>query len=180
VRKITPIAVVFLSVLILAQTVRTAKSSNNLSSPGGDAQRFAGAWRVVSVTDTRADGTEIPDLYLGAHPVGFLIYEATGIMCFGGMNSDRAKWADEAHGTRAELAAAADGYDSYCGPYEINEGRKTVTHHVRVGLVPNDVGTDLVRNYEFSGNRLKLSGTNALEPGFKFWTVTFERETGAR
>ena len=170
-RRTIPIALVLLSTVILSQTVRTTARSG----PGADAARVVGAWRVVAMTDTRPDGTEVADLYLGAHPVAFLIYEATGTMCFGGMNADRARWADEARGTRAELAAAAEGYDGYCGTFELNEGRKTVTHHVRVSLVPNDVGTDLVRNYEFSGNRLKLSGTNALEPGFKFWTVTFER-----
>jgi Lipocalin-like domain len=101
-------------------------------------------------------------------------------MCFGAMNPDRAKWADGSRGTPAEMAAAAEGYDTYCGTYEINEARKTVIHHVRVGLVPNDVGTDLVRKYEFSGNQLKLSGTNGLNPGLKSWTVTFEHATPTR
>jgi hypothetical protein len=72
VRRIIPIAFVLLSVLTTGQTVRTAKPSNL----GPDAQRFLGAWRVLSVTDTRPDGAEVPDLYLGAHPVGLLIYEA--------------------------------------------------------------------------------------------------------
>jgi hypothetical protein len=78
------------------------------------------------------------------------------------------------------MALATEGYDSYCGTYEIDEGQKTVTHHVRVALVPNDVSTDLIRKYEFSGNQLKLTGTNGLKPDFKFWTVTFERATPAR
>jgi hypothetical protein len=175
-RRTILIAFALLSILTLGQAVRSAKPSN----PGPDAQRFLGAWRVLSVTDTRSDGTEVPDLYLGAHPVGLLIYEATGYMCFGGMNPDRAKWADESSGTPVEMATAAEGYDSYSGTYEINEARKTVIHHVRVALVPNDVGTDLVRKYEFSGSQLKLSGTDGLKPGFKFWTVTFEHATPTR
>ena len=77
-RKTTPIGIVLLSVLTLSQTVRTAKPSNL----GPDAQRLLGAWRVLSVTDTRPDGTEVADLYLGAHPVGFAIYEAPEISCF--------------------------------------------------------------------------------------------------
>jgi hypothetical protein len=108
------------------------------------------------------------------------MYEATGHMCFGAMNPDRTNWADESSGTPAEMATATEGYDSYCGTYEISEGQKTVIHHVRVALVPNDVNTDLVRKYEFSGNQLKLNGTNGLKPAFKFWTVTFERATPAR
>jgi Lipocalin-like domain len=176
VRRAIPIAIVLLSVLTLSQTVRTARPSH----PGPDTQRFLGAWRVLSVTDTRPDGTEVPDLYLGAHPVGFIIYEAAGHMCFGAMNLDRAKWADESSGTPAEMASAAEGYDSYCGAYEINEGQKTVIHHVQIALVPNDVGADLLRKYEFSGDQLKLRGTNGLKPEFKFWTLTFERATPTR
>jgi hypothetical protein len=175
-RRTTPIAIVLLSVLTVSQTARTAKPPNL----GADAHHFVGAWRILSVTDTRPDGTEIPDLYLGPHPSGLLLYEATGYMCFGVMNADRNKWADQSNGTPAEMATAAEGYDSYCGTYEINEGRKTVVHHVRVALVPNDVGTDLVRKYEFSGNQLKFSGTDGLKPGFKSWTVTFEHTTPAR
>jgi hypothetical protein len=173
VRRLNSIAFVFLSVLTLGQTVRTAKPS----SPGRDAERFLGAWRVVSVTDTRPDGTEVPDLYLGAHPVGLIIYEATGYLCNGLMNPDRAKWVEGSSGTQVEMAKAAEGYDAYCATYEIDEGRKTVIHHLRVALVPNDVGADQIRTYEFSGNQLKLSGTEGLKPGFKFWTVTFERAT---
>jgi len=176
VRRTIPIAAGLLLVLTLGQTVRTARPAN----PGPDAQRFPGAWRVFSVTDTRLDGMVVPDLYLGAHPAGIFVYEATGYMCYGSMNRDRAKWVDESSGTPAELANAAEGYDSYCGTYDIDEGLKTVTHHVRVALVPNDVGTDLVRTYEFSGNQLRLSGTNGLKPSFKLWTVTLERATPAR
>jgi Lipocalin-like domain len=176
VRRTIPIAIVLLSILTLGQSVRTAKPSNL----GPDAQRFLGAWRVLSVTDTRPDGTEVPDLYLGVHPVGLLVYEATGYLCNGIMNPDRAKWVDGSSGTQVEMANAAEGYDTYCATYEIDEGRKKVIHHLRVALVPNDVGADLIRTYEFSGNHLRLSGTDGLKPGFKFWTVTFEHATPTR
>ena len=175
-RRSVPIVIAFLSVLTLSQTLRTSEPS----AGGADAQRFLGAWRVLSVTDTRPDGTSVPDLYLGPHPVGFIIYEASGHMCFGAMNPDRAKWVDESKGSAAEMATATEGYDSYCGAYEINQRQKTVTHHVRVALVPNDVQTDLVRKYEFSGNQLRLTGTNGLNAEFKFWTVTFEHAMPAR
>jgi hypothetical protein len=170
-RRALAIACMFLPVLALGQAVQIAKPSRQHL----DAQRFHGVWRVVAVTDTRPNGIEVPDLYLGSHAVGSILYEATGYMCFAAMNPDRSRWTDESNGKPAEMANAAEGYDSYCGTYEIDERRKTVTHHVRVALVPNDVGTDLVRKYEFSGKQLKLRGTNGLKPEFKFWTVTFER-----
>jgi hypothetical protein len=64
-RSASLIALAFLSAFALVQTARTDKRSN----PGPDAQRLQGVWRALSVTDTRPDGTEVPDLYLGPHPV---------------------------------------------------------------------------------------------------------------
>jgi hypothetical protein len=95
VRKSISAPIVLLALLTLGRTVRTAEPSN----PGADSQRFTGAWRVLSVTDTRPDGTVVPDLYLGPHPVGFILYEAAGHMCFAAMIPDRAKWTDELNGT---------------------------------------------------------------------------------
>jgi Lipocalin-like domain len=169
--RLAYLLVVLLSVHIQAQTATETKGSVAHS----ERTQFSGVWRVVSISDTRPDGAEVPDLYMGPNPIGFLIYDATGYMCAGVMNPSRAKWANESKGSKEELAAAAEGYDSYCGPYDVDEQQKRVVHHVRVGLVPNDVGVDLVRTYVFDGARLKLSGTDGLQPGFKFWTLTFER-----
>jgi hypothetical protein len=169
--RLAYLLVVLLSVHMQAQTAMETKRSPAHS----ERALFNGVWRAVSISDTRPDGTEVPDLYMGQNPIGFLIYDASGYMCAGMMNPSRAKWANELKGSKEELAAAAQGYDSYCGPYDVDEKQKRVVHHVRVGLVPNDVGVDLVRTYVFDGNRLKLSGTDGLQPGFKFWTFTFER-----
>jgi hypothetical protein len=136
---------------------------------------FIGVWRAVSISDTRSDGTEVPDLYLGAHPVGLVIYDGSGYMCTGSMNPDRAKWANPSKATREDLALAAEGYDTYCGTFDVDEQNQSIVHHVQVGLNPNDVGVDLLRTYVFDGKRVKLSGTDGLGPGFKFWTLTFER-----
>ena len=75
------------------------------------------------------------------------------------------------------IAAAADGYDSYCGTYLVDPDKKLIIHHVRLGLAPNTIGSDLLRSYVFDGERLKLSGTDGLLPGFKFWTYTFKKTT---
>jgi len=96
-------------------------------------------------------------------------------MCAAGMNPERPKWTNPAKPTRDELASAAGGYGSYCGTYEVDVQRKQVVHHVQVDLDPNEVGVDLVRTYVFEGTRLKLTGTEGLEPGFTSWTYTLER-----
>jgi Lipocalin-like domain len=159
---------IFVSLQVLCAARKTSSS---------EGQRFVGVWQSVSITDMRPDGTEVPDLYLGQHPTGMLIYDASGFMCGGNMNPDRRKWTDPSKATREELANAAEGYDSYCGTYTVDEERKRIIHHVRVSLDPNIVGLDLVRSYVFEGKRLKLSGTEGLLPGFKVWTFTFERPT---
>ena len=161
--------------LVIVLSLRSLCAAQTMSS--SDGQRFVGVWRSVSITDMRPDGTEVPDLYLGAHPTGLVIYDASGFMCAGNMNPDRKRWKDPSKGSREELAAAAEGYDSYCGTYSVDQERKIITHHVRVSLDPNIIGLDLVRSYVFDGERLKLSGTEGLLPGFKFWTFTFERAT---
>ena len=140
-----------------------------------DRERFVGVWRPTSITDTRPDGTEVPDLYLGQHPIGMLIYDASGFMCNGHMNPDRKKWTDPSKGTREELAAAAEGYDSYCGTFTVDQENKKVIHHVQISLDPNVIGVDLERTYAFDGERLKLSSTEGLLPGLKLWTITLER-----
>jgi hypothetical protein len=169
--RIACLLVALVTVQLQAQTAPERKDP----APHSERGLFSGVWRAVGISDFRPDGTEVPDLYMGPNPIGFLIYDASGYMCAGVMNPSRAHWANESKGTKEELAAAAESYDSYCGLYDVDEQQKKVVHHVRVGLVPNDVGVDRTRTYVFEGNRLKLSGTDGLPPGFKHWTFTFER-----
>ena len=111
--------VLLLAILLSLRALSTAQQTSS-----SERQRFIGVWQTVSITDTRPDGTEIPDLYLGPHPMGLLIYDASGFMCGGNMNPDRKKWADPSKATRDELATAADGYDSYCGTYLVDPDKR--------------------------------------------------------
>jgi hypothetical protein len=130
-------------------------------------QRFVGAWQAVSITDTRPDGTEVPDLYLGPHPTGLVIYDASGFMCAGSMNPERTKWADPSKAGREELAAAAEGYDSYCGIYDVDQTKKRIIHHVRVALDPIIIGADLARSYIFDGGTLKTERHRGIIAGIQ-------------
>ncbi len=73
------------------------------------------------------------------------------------MTANRPKFATEniLRGSTEEKAAAAGTYISYCGKYEILDGK--VIHHVEVSLFPNWVGVDQERFFEFQGDRLLLS-----------------------
>jgi hypothetical protein len=49
----------------------------------------------------------------------------------------------------------AHGYMAYFGKYSVDERARTVTHHRHGSVQPGDKG-DLVRGYEFAGDRLIL------------------------
>jgi Lipocalin-like domain len=51
-------------------------------------------------------------------------------------------------------------YIAYFGSYTIDEKAGTVTHHRQASIQPGDSG-DLVRKYEFVGDRLILRSSNS-------------------
>ena len=137
---------------LIVSAVSQGQTATTMKPPDQSAREpFIGVWKALSISDTRPDGTEVPDMYLGAQPTGLLIYDRSGFVCGGNMNADRPKWTDPSKPTRDELATAAEGYDSYCATYEVDAEHQRVTHHVRVDLNPNEVGVDLVRTYAFEG-----------------------------
>lgn len=117
---------------------------------------FTGAWRLVSVQEREPDGS-LTNPY-GEHPVGLLLYDETGRMSVQIMRSDRARlssndWDEIPAG---EIKSAVEGFTAFFGTYEINEAEAVIIHRVEGHLLPNSVGKDLRRSYEFSGNRLTL------------------------
>ena len=64
--------------------------------------------------------------------------------------------------TADEAKAALADYVAYFGTYSIDERASTVTHHRQAACSPAN-STDIVRSYEFAGDRLILRpvGTNA-------------------
>ena len=52
----------------------------------------------------------------------------------------------------ADLKAAFDGYTAYFGAYTFDTAAAQVTHHVEGSLLPNWIGKDLIRFYEFSAD----------------------------
>ena len=57
--------------------------------------------------------------------------------------------------TGDEAKAALDGHIAYFGKYSVDESARTVTHHRHGSVQPGDKG-DVVRGYEFAGDRLIL------------------------
>ena len=129
---------------------QTAKAKSAIAS------KFVGAWKLVAI-----EGQQVPK----RDWAGLLMYDATGHMAAQVIALDRPKFAstDRRQGTQEEIKAAFDGYAAYFGPYEVNEAVGVVIHHVKGGIVPNEVGSDNIRYYEFSGDRLTLIPTNIVD-----------------
>jgi lipocalin-like protein len=113
------------------------------------AQRLIGSWRYVGST---LDGKAQEER--GASPKGIIIYDGHGHMaCHVAPDRDVPRAGKEPTGEEA-IAALAD-HIAYFGTYSVDERVQTVTHHRQGSVQPGDVG-DVVRGYEFVGDRLIL------------------------
>ena len=122
-----------------------------------EADKFVGAWRLLSAEFRTADDTLIDSPY-GAEPQGMLIYDAYGSMSAQLANKDRVafKIADRLGGTADEAKAAFETYQAYFGSYKVDEKEHVVTHTVTQALLPNWVGTQQRRYYKFQDGKLIL------------------------
>ncbi len=112
-------------------------------------QRLIGSWRYVGST---LDGKSQPGR--GASPKGIIIYDAHGHMaCHVAPDREVTRAGKEPTGEEAK-AALAD-HIAYFGTYSVDELAHTVTHHRQGSVQPGDKG-DVVRGYEFVGDRLVL------------------------
>jgi hypothetical protein len=140
--------------------------------------KFIGAWKLVSFTKKSSAG-QISYPY-GPEALGYIIYAKEGVMSATIMRAGRQPlgmpWEELNKGKSLwsklknipailRYVNAAQNYLSYCGPYEIDD--KKVTHHVLVCLLPDWLGKDLVRYYEFAANFLILSALDAEGANFE-------------
>lgn len=63
------------------------------------------------------------------------------------------------------------GYEASYGSYTVDERAHTFTFHVEGALVRSLIGKDLLRAFEFSGNRMIVKSTRTDE----HWRVVWER-----
>ena len=119
---------------------------------------LAGTWKLISFHSKDSSGqTTYP---FGKDAQGRLIYEPDGRLAVQVMNPNRPRFAsdDPLVTSEAEVRAAFDGYTAYYGTYSVNPDEKTIVHHIEVALLPNWVGTDQRRHFEFDGKYLTLKG----------------------
>ncbi len=126
---------------------------NSATSPN-----LAGSWRLVSFhTEDPTGQTAYP---FGKYALGRLTYEPDGRMAVQLMDPRRPALTsgDPLVTSEAELRAAFGGYTAYYGSYSVDPARRTIVHHIEAALLPNWVGTDQERQFEFDGELLTLKG----------------------
>ena len=120
--------------------------------------RFIGVWKLVSCQLKAANG-DLSYPY-GEQPVGRITYDKAGRMSATLMRRGRpTTYTRESLGktTREDLAEVLKGFTAYFGTFNVDESTHTVIHHVEASIYPSNVGTDLKRTYEFTGNQLILT-----------------------
>lgn len=126
-------------------------------------EALVGTWRLVKVSNSKHDGA-VDDHSWGTAPTGLLIYTSEGTMAamisYGGRPPLSADRVAAPAGERAEAFAT---FFAYGGQYTVDANR--LIHHVALASVENWVGTDLVRTFALSGDRLTLRTPPVLVAG---------------
>src|SRR6202790_3969898 len=152
---------VLLFAIAVAVSGSTQQRNARTTSPNGISGRdeqLVGTWRLISRVVTLEDGTAVQDPGLGKTPAGYLIYDSSGHVEAQLMRLDRPMAID--CGTSgpdpSDNSQSVNGYDAYFGRYTIDETSHTVTHHLEGALAAADVGKNLVREFQVSGEKLTI------------------------
>ena len=125
-------------------------------------QDILGPWKLVSMKATNPEN----DVYypFGERPSGMIMYDASGYMSYTAMRAHRPKFAsgDLAGGTPEEVKAAFEGFDAYCGTYELNLEDRIITHRVETSRFPNWEGSKQVRYFQIAEKSIRCAHTRCL------------------
>jgi hypothetical protein len=135
-----------------------AAAQNLRATPDARAQ-FLGVWKLISY-ESKPSGGEVRQVY-GPNPIGRITYDKAGRMSAFLMRPGRKGPQSARNATVDELREVQSGFVAYFGTFDVDEASHTVVHHVVGALNPSWPGTDLKRNYEFSGDRLTLTAASA-------------------
>jgi hypothetical protein len=118
-----------------------------------------GTWKLLSREDVAADGQRRIDPILGADPVAYLIYDASGHFSAQFMKRDRASTqaaAPAGSPTGANNSHAVNGNDAYFGTYSVGADGM-VTQTLEGALSAVDVGKVVTRRFRIAGSELTIA-----------------------
>ena len=117
--------------------------------------RFAGTWKLISQEIRDGGGQNVPLTPNNAGRLGYIVYDPAGYMGVTIQSPGRRKFAGQ-QPTPEEARAATGSYTSYWGSFAVNEATSVVTHQTFGALSTAMSGTNQVRGFTISGNRLAL------------------------
>jgi Lipocalin-like domain len=129
--------------------------------------RLIGLWQLVGQYNIGKDGQQIP---VAERQRGRISWDRSGHVWVLLYNDGRKGPANTFTPTLEEYREMNSGLMTYYGNYDVDEAKQTVTHHLQAAANPSLIGTDLVRRFEFTGNRVAL-----IFPGEMQRHVVFER-----
>jgi len=123
-----------------------------------------GAWRLDSAVEVFDDGERRDEF--GPNPSGYLCYNAASIVSatLGDTARPATSAADPQSGSADDYEKMARHFIAYAGPFRVDVGNETVTHHVDVSLFPNWQGHDQVRRVTVDGGRLSITASDRTAP----------------
>lgn len=126
---------------------------------------FVGTWGLESFDATAPNGEALH--LFGKCVVGRITYHADGRMSVQIMSKDRAPFSNEdpRRAPVEEIAHAFATYLGYYGTYTVDLDAGEVIHHIEAASIPNWVGTDQLRRFEFGEGTLRLSTPPILMDG---------------
>jgi hypothetical protein len=124
-----------------------------------------GIWKLISFAIQGDDGTLTYPL--GKDVTGLAIIDAKGYFSAQLMDMKRPsfKSGDPRDGTPGEVKTAFENYVGYYGTFDLDETKGVIIFHVRGAWLPNWIGSDQIRYYTLSGNRMTITTAPVLFDG---------------
>jgi hypothetical protein len=153
-------AALTMSALLLAPLTSDAVAQQKLLK-----EQLVGDWTLVSVVNTRPDGTKF-DPFDGKAK-GMLFFASAGQFSWQVIRSDIPKFAsnNRLQGTADEFKAVAQGINSYFGLYSLDDSGKTLTQNVKISSFANFNNTDRKWTITLTGDELTLASQVAASGG---------------
>ncbi len=128
-------------------------------------EQLVGTWTLVSVVNTRPDGTKYDPT--GGKAAGMVMYDSTGHFSSQTIRFDLPKLASNNRqvGTTEEFKAMAQGVLSYFGTYSLDVTGKVLTQHVEISSFPNFNGTNRIWAIALTGDELTIASQAAASGG---------------
>ena len=139
---------------------------------------LVGTWELVSRNDRDSTGRILSETTLGAAPLGYLIYDATGHVAAQLSARDRSGLVCDSTGRSPDPNNNANigGYSAYFGHYQVDPKAGTVTHVLEGALAPADIGKRLRRRFRLVGDTLTIQFEPATpEGGYRTRTLVWHR-----